>query len=89
MNIKEEMAIAIAEIGNIKPWFSKEDQMFVFESPVYSRVMGAGNTVKEAVESYSRALYSFIEYRIKGKICKVVESDTIGTAGKQKQKKAS
>jgi hypothetical protein len=81
MNIDPEIQVALAEIGPIEPWWSEDDEMFVFEHPAYPRVMHADPDKQEAVNGYVRALRTFIEYRMAGKVTDAVERSTRGRGG--------
>lgn len=50
----KEQALAI--IGEIKPWWSKEDGMFLYEHPKFPRFVAGGDTEQEVKDSYLRAL---------------------------------
>jgi hypothetical protein len=81
LRIEKELEIALREIGEIRPWWSKEDEMYVFEHPAYPFVMHADPDREEAKAGYMRALTGFIEDRIKGRVAPDVDRVTSGRAG--------
>jgi len=81
--IKLQVAFALQEIGGIKPWWSEEDQMFVFEHPLYPRVMHADPDIEETIQGYLRALHGFIEDRLHGHLSDTAERVTSGRGGKR------
>ena len=81
MNIEKELGIALKEVGEIKPWWSDEDQMYVFEHEAYPMVMHADPDPDEVVKGYKRALQRFIRYRMQGRVAESVERITSGRGG--------
>jgi hypothetical protein len=80
-NIEKELEIALKEIGAIKPWWSEEDQMYVFEHDAYPTLMHADQDPDEVVKGYKRALHRFIGYRMRGRVAESVERITSGRGG--------
>lgn len=83
MDIKKHLKVALSEIGEIKPRFSKDDGMFVFDHPSYPTVMHADATAEATKEGYLRALEGFIEARLSGNLSDVAEKMTKGHGGKR------
>lgn len=78
---QKEFAKALKEIGEISPWWSEEDGLFLFEHASYPMVMHADKTEKDTVEGYMRALSGFIEARLAGEVASSVEKITSGRGG--------
>ena len=49
--IKEQLAIALQEIGEIKPWFDPDVNEWIFSHPKYPVEYG-GESSKEVIENY-------------------------------------
>lgn len=77
---KEELDIALNEIGKIKPWFDKDVGAWVFEHQLYP-VRYAGESSEEVSENYPKYLEVFIDHRMHGRIDKVNEKMTHGKGG--------
>lgn len=78
--IKKQVEIALAEIGEIKPWFDKEFNVWVFLSDLYP-VECEGKSAEEVIKKYPKYLEVFIEHRILGKIDDINEKKTKGRGG--------
>jgi hypothetical protein len=81
MSIQDELKIALAEIGPIEPWWSDEDDMFVFEHAAYPWVMHADADKEEVKKGYIRALTGFIEERLSGTLAPKSDETTPGRGG--------
>lgn len=83
MNRKQQIEInkALAEIGEIKPWWSKKDRAYVFEHPLYPFVDYIADTAEEVIEKYPQVLAAFISDRLDGEIAEALETITHGSAG--------
>jgi hypothetical protein len=81
MNIKAELEKALQEIGEIKPWWSEEDQMFIFEHEAYPFVMHADPDLGKTIAGYKRALKGFISDRMSGQLDATVDRATSGHGG--------
>jgi hypothetical protein len=49
--IDSHLAIALQEIGEIKPWFDKDFNAWIFSHPLYP-VEYAGDTKKEVIQNF-------------------------------------
>lgn len=76
-----EFQRALAEIGEIIPWWSEEDQLYVFEHAAYPMVMHGDRTVEATLAGYHRALRHFVEARLAGEVAPSVERITSGRGG--------
>ncbi|MEW6667635.1 MAG: hypothetical protein AB1512_20700 [Thermodesulfobacteriota bacterium] len=81
MNVEKELKNALKEIGEIKPWWSEDDKMYVFEHETYPTLMHADSDPDEVVKGYERALRRFIQYRMRGQVAESVERITSGRGG--------
>ena len=70
--IKLHLQIALKEIGEIKPWFDKEVNAWVFEHENYP-VGFAGKTAKEVIKNYPKHLKIFLEERLNENLEPLVE----------------
>jgi hypothetical protein len=80
-DLEKEFQKALKEIGPIKPWWSEEDELYVFEHPAYPVVDYAAKTPQEVIEKYKRVLRSFIEDRLAGNVAESVDRMTPGRGG--------
>ncbi len=80
--VDQHLAIAMKEIGPIKPWFDPEVQSWVFEHELYPESYG-GETKKEVIERYPLYIRQFIENRLDGTLAPWVEQRTRGRGGKR------
>jgi hypothetical protein len=78
--LKNELSVALDEIGDIKPWFDKEVKAWVFEHDLYP-VRYAGETSREVIKNYPKYLEIFIDHRMRGRIDEVNEKATRGRGG--------
>ena len=78
--IEQHLKIALAEVGEIKPWFDKDVDAWVFSHPNYPVEYG-GDSSKEVVKNYPKYLREFIAHRLEGKIAEVNEKETKGRGG--------
>lgn len=79
--IKENLKIALEEIGKIEPWFDREYHAWVFESALYP-VEYSGDTKEEVIQNYPLYLQDFIEERLKDNLSHVTEKKTKGRGDK-------
>ncbi len=80
--IEEQVKIALDEIGEIKPWFDKNFNAWIFEHPAYP-IGCEGSTSKEVIEKYPLYLQDFIIERLHDNLASFVEKDTKGHGGKR------
>ncbi len=80
--IENHLQIALDEIGQIKPWFSKEYNSWIFSHPLYP-VEYAGETKEEVIQHYPRYLETFIEERLNNNLSPLTEKETKGRGGKR------
>lgn len=75
-----ELKIALKEIDEVKPWFDKEVNAWIFEHHLYPVEYG-GDSPEEVIQNYPKYLEIFIEHRMEGKIDSVNEKKTKGKGG--------
>lgn len=80
-NLETELQTALQEIGEIAPWWSQDDGMFLFEHPAYPMVMHADPDKDAARAGYLRALKRFIRHRLNGALDPGTERVTSGRGG--------
>ena len=80
--IKQHLKIALQEIGDIKPWFDKDFNSWIFSHPAYP-VEYAGESKQEVIRNYPLYLHDFIEERLKNNLSPLVEKRTTGRGGKR------
>lgn len=80
--INEHLAIALQEIGEIKPKFAKDVDAWVFSHPKYP-VRYAGDSPEEVIQNYPLYLRDFIEERLNNNLAPSVEKKTRGKGGKR------
>lgn len=78
--LKNELKLALAEVGPIKPWFDEEVNAWIFEHPLYPVEYG-GDSPKEVIENYPKYLEVFIEHRMQGQLADFLEKETKGRGG--------
>lgn len=80
--INQHLAIALKEIKEIKPWFSKDFNAWIFSHDLYP-VEYAGDSEEEVIENYPLYLKEFIKHRLKDKLSPLMENKTKGHGGKR------
>lgn len=80
--IKSHLTIALEEIGDIKPWFSKEFNAWVFSHELYP-VEYAGDTKEEVIKNYPLYMKEFIKHRLQNRLSPLMENKTKGHGGKR------
>ena len=80
--IKEHLKIALQEIGEIKPWFDKKINEWVFSHPLYPVEYG-GETQEEVIKNYPKYLQEFLKQRLNDNLDSLVEKKTSGRGGKR------
>lgn len=78
--IEKELKKALAEIGQITPWFDEEVNEWGFSHDFYPVECG-GNSPKEVIEKYPLYLKEFIKHRLEGNLNELVEKKTKGRGG--------
>ncbi len=81
--IKDHLETALKEIGEIKPWFDKEVNEWVFNHPNYPVEYG-GESLDEVIENYPKYLQEFIKHRLEERLNPLTEKKTKGHGGKRK-----
>lgn len=80
--IQAQIAIALAEIGEILPWYNPEVKAWIFEHPLYP-VSYSGKTSAEVIKSYPLYIREFIVQRLQNNLAPFVEKQTKGHGGKR------
>ena len=80
--INEQLKIALAEVGKIKPWFDEEVNAFVFEHPSYP-VEYADESEEKVIKGYPKYLREFILHRLDNNLHPLMEKETKGRGGKR------
>ncbi len=80
--IDEQVKIALSEIGEIKPWFDKKFNAWIFEHPAYP-IGCEGNSSEEVIKKYPLYLRDFIVERLNDNLASFVEKATKGHGGKR------
>jgi hypothetical protein len=80
--IEKHLKNALEEIGEIKPWFDKEVNAWVFEHKAYPVEYG-GESAEEVVRNYPKYLREFIRQRLNENLAPSVEKKTKGRGGKR------
>lgn len=78
--IKEHLAIALKEIGKIKPWFDSDVDEWVFNHSNYPVEYG-GDSPEEVIENYPKYLREFIKQRLNDNLNPLTEKKTKGHGG--------
>jgi hypothetical protein len=79
--LERHYQIARKEIGEIKPWWSDEDEMYVFEHEAYPVVCYANPEPEVVIKRYKQVLKDFIKDRLAGNVAESVERITPGRGG--------
>jgi len=79
--INRHLALALKEIGDIKPWFSKEFKAWIFSHDFYP-VEYAGDTKEEVIQNYPLYVKEFIRHRLQGRLSPLMEKKTKGHGGR-------
>ena len=78
--IEKHLQVALREIGEIKPWFDKEVNCWVFEHLNYPVTCGE-DTPEEVIAKYPLYLEEFIIHRLENRLDPLVEKETKGRGG--------
>ncbi len=79
--LKTELNKALQEIGAITPWWSEDDEMFIFEHDAYPFVVHGDKDASKVKEGYIRALTGFIEERLADNVAEGIDKVTSGRGG--------
>lgn len=82
--INEHLKIALEEVGEIKPRFSKQFNAWIFKHKAYPDVEYAGDSPEEVIKNYPLYLREFIKERLDHNISPLAEKKTTGRGGKRK-----
>lgn len=78
--IETHLKRALKEVGEIKPWFDKEVNCWVFEHDHYPVVCGE-DSKEEVIAKYPLYLKEFIKHRLENLLDPFVEKATKGRGG--------
>lgn len=78
--IEIHLQIALEEIGDIKPWFDKNINCWVFEHPLYPVTCGE-DTKEQVIGKYPLYLKEFVKHRLENRLDPLVEKATTGRGG--------
>ncbi len=80
--IEEHLKIALKEIGEIKPWFDKNFQTWIFYHDLYP-VEYSGDSKEEVISNYPLYLKEFIKHRLQEKLAPIMKKKTNGRGGER------
>lgn len=80
--IESHLKLALKEIGEIQPWFSKEFKAWIFSHALYP-VEYAGDTKEEVIQNYPLYIKEFIKHRLQDRLSPLMEKKTKGHGGKR------
>jgi hypothetical protein len=80
--IETHLAVALKEVGKIKPWFDKRVKAWVFEHPAYP-VGYSGPSAEDVIQNYPNYLREFIRQRLNDNLAPSVEKTTRGRGGRR------
>lgn len=80
--IESQLKLALEEIGDINPWFSKEFNAWIFSHELYP-VEYAGDTSEEVIQNYPLYVKEFIKHRLQNRLSPLMEKKTKGHGGKR------
>jgi hypothetical protein len=80
--IESHLALALEEIGEIKPWFSKDFNAWIFSHRLYP-VEYAGDTREEVIQNYPLYMKEFIKHRLQNRRSPLMENKTKRHGGKR------
>jgi hypothetical protein len=80
--IEENLRMALEEIGEIKPLFSKKYGTWIFEHPLYP-IGCEGNSAEEVIQKYPLYIEEFIKERLNSNLAEFVEKKTKGRGGRR------
>lgn len=80
--IKEQLEVALEEIGPISPWYDTDVDEWIFKHRDYPVEYG-GKTAKEVIQNYPKYLAEFIKQRLNDNLSPLTEKKTKGHGGKR------
>ncbi|MCE5293624.1 MAG: hypothetical protein LLF94_03295 [Chlamydiales bacterium] len=80
--IIKHLKIALEEIGEITPRFSKKFDAWIFSHQLYP-VEYAGETKEDVIKNYPLYLKEFIKHRLQDRLSPLMENKTKGHGGKR------
>jgi len=80
--IKKELAVALKEVGHIKPRFDKETDCWFFSHKIYP-VACEGKTPQAVIKRYPLYLKEFIKHRLNDRLDRSIEARTRGRGGRR------
>ena len=78
--VDEQLKIAMAEIGEVTPWFDKRYKAWIFEHSLYPESY-SGDSPEEVIKNYPLYIRQFIEHRMNGTLAPYIEAETRGRGG--------
>ena len=81
--IKKHLNIALKELGEIKPWFDKDFDAWIFSHEKYPDVEYAGDSSEKVMQNYPLYLRDFIEERLNDNLAPHIEKSVKGHGGKR------
>lgn len=81
--IEKHLKIALDEVGEIKPWFEKDVNAWVFHHKNYPDVEYGGESPAEVIKNYPEYLREFIRHRLNDNLTPRVEKKIKGRGGKR------
>lgn len=79
--LRKALDTALNEIGPIEPWWSEDDEMYVFEHDAYPAVDYAHTDLETVKKRYVIILTDFLTERLKDNVDPAVEKITSGRGG--------
>jgi hypothetical protein len=80
--IEHHLKLALKEVGEIKPWFNKEFNAWIFSHKLYP-VEYAGDSKEEVIQNYPLYIKEFIKHRLQDRLSPLMEKKTKGRGGKR------
>jgi hypothetical protein len=79
--IKQQIKLALKEVGAIIPWYDKEVSCWIFSHPLYPTVECGGDSPAEVKQNYPKFLREFIEERLADNLAEFIKEQTKGRGG--------
>src|SRR5690242_16245523 len=80
--VEFHLNLALKEIGEIKPWFSRKFKAWIFSHALYP-VEYSGDSKEEVIQNYPLYIKEFIKHRLQDKLSPLMEKKTRGHGGKR------